>query len=123
MFVARCRAENVNPFTKLLHLIATTDWSLCPPSPLQNHAPSELRLVCGHLQLHLHAHVPVVVHVHGSSKPSVTGGKFSVFSVTTEHHGFTLGTDDLLRWPPYLARSLEWFPDVAQWQLVARLSV
>jgi hypothetical protein len=29
MFAARCRAGNVNPFTKFLHLVTTTDWSLC----------------------------------------------------------------------------------------------
>jgi hypothetical protein len=34
-------------------------------------------------------------------------GKFGVFSATTKHHGFTLGTDDLLRQSPYLATCLE----------------
>jgi hypothetical protein len=27
MFAARCRAEKVHQFTKVLHLVATTDWS------------------------------------------------------------------------------------------------
>jgi hypothetical protein len=34
-------------------------------------------------------------------------GKFGVFSAATKHHRFTLGTDGLLRWPPYLAIRLE----------------
>jgi transposase-like protein len=33
MFVARCRAENVDQFTKFLHLVATTDWDLFPSTP------------------------------------------------------------------------------------------
>jgi len=31
MFAARCRAEGVDQFTKFLHLVATKDWSQCPP--------------------------------------------------------------------------------------------
>jgi hypothetical protein len=27
MFAARCRADNVDQFTKFLHLAATTDWN------------------------------------------------------------------------------------------------
>jgi hypothetical protein len=27
MFAARCKADNVDPFTMLLHIAATTDWS------------------------------------------------------------------------------------------------
>jgi len=30
---------------------------------------------------------------------------------TGKHHGFTSGTDDLLRQPPYLATHLELFPE------------
>ena len=30
MFAARCWAEEVHQFTKFLHLVATTDWSLYP---------------------------------------------------------------------------------------------
>jgi hypothetical protein len=33
MFETKCRAENVDPFTKFLHIVATRDWSQCPPSP------------------------------------------------------------------------------------------
>jgi transposase-like protein len=73
MFVAKCRAEKVHPFTKFLHLVATTDWSLCPPALL--HRPSsDVLLVSGHVQLHL----PPQVHAHGSSKPSVVRGNFRV---------------------------------------------
>jgi transposase-like protein len=36
MFLARCRAEQVSPFTKFLHLVATTDWSECPPTPSES---------------------------------------------------------------------------------------
>jgi len=45
-----------------------------PPTP-RHHAPSDVFLVSGHLQLHLPQQVHA--HAHGSSKPSVTG----VFSV------------------------------------------
>ena len=38
MFAARCRAENVDPFTKFLQLVATTDWSHCPPTPSESCA-------------------------------------------------------------------------------------
>jgi hypothetical protein len=30
MFAAKCKAENVHQFTKFLHIVATTDWSLLP---------------------------------------------------------------------------------------------
>jgi hypothetical protein len=30
MFAVKCNTENVNQFTKFLHLIAMTDWSLLP---------------------------------------------------------------------------------------------
>jgi transposase-like protein len=33
MFEAKSRAENVDPFTKFLHIVATRDRSQCPPSP------------------------------------------------------------------------------------------
>jgi transposase-like protein len=32
MFAARCKAENVDQFTKFLHLVANTDWSTLTPS-------------------------------------------------------------------------------------------
>jgi hypothetical protein len=32
MFAAKCKGENVDRFTKFLHLAATTNWSLPPPS-------------------------------------------------------------------------------------------
>jgi transposase-like protein len=38
MFVAKCRAEKVRPFTKFLHLVATTDWNLRPPAPAESCA-------------------------------------------------------------------------------------
>ena len=37
-------------------------------------------------------------------------GNFRVFSATTKHHGLNLGTDDLLRWPPYLALIYDIWP-------------
>jgi transposase-like protein len=30
MFAARCRSENVDQFTKFLHIVANTDWSVSP---------------------------------------------------------------------------------------------
>jgi transposase-like protein len=33
IFEAKCRDDKVDPFTKFLHLVATKDWSLYPPSP------------------------------------------------------------------------------------------
>jgi hypothetical protein len=74
------------------------------PPPLRHHAPSDVLLVSRHLQLHLPSQVHA--HTHGSSKPSVI---ISVFSATTKNQGFTLGTNDLLRRPPYLATRLEQF--------------
>ena len=101
MFAATCRAEKVHPFTRFLHLVASTDWNLCPP-PLHHLAPSDLFLISGHLQL------------HGSTASLTTGtcacarrqqairdrGNFCVFSATTKNDGFTFGTDDLLRHTP-----------------------
>ena len=50
-----CRAEKLRPFTKFLHLVATTDWSLCPPR--RNRAPNDVLVVSGHLELQLAAAV------------------------------------------------------------------
>ena len=100
-FAAKCRAEKVHPFTRFLHLVASTDWNLCPP-PLHHLAPSDLFFISGHLQL------------HGSTASLTTGtcacarrqqairdrGNFCVFSATTKNDGFTFGTDDLLRHTP-----------------------
>jgi hypothetical protein len=36
MFLARCRAQQVPPFTKFLHLVATTDWNECRPTPSES---------------------------------------------------------------------------------------
>jgi transposase-like protein len=38
MFEAKCRADNVDPFTNFIHIVATTDWSLCTPTPSQTCA-------------------------------------------------------------------------------------
>jgi transposase-like protein len=75
MFATKFRAEKVHPFTKFLHLVATTDWSLWPP-PLCHHAPSDVLLVSGHLQVHIPPQVHV--HAHGSSKPFVIRSNFCV---------------------------------------------
>ena len=45
MFAAKCRAEKVDQFTKFLHLVATINWSECPP--LQNRVSSATGLHCG----------------------------------------------------------------------------
>lgn len=85
-------------FTRFLHLVATMDWSACPPPPLEScatwctagqrpsYSASPTTVKCACLQQQ-------VVHVQGH---------FPVFSATTKHHKFTLGTDNLLRQPPYL---------------------
>jgi len=39
MFAARCKAEKMDQFTRLLHLVATIDWSECPTT-------SESLIVC-----------------------------------------------------------------------------
>jgi hypothetical protein len=33
MFLVRFRSEQVDQFTRFLHLVATMDWSACPPPP------------------------------------------------------------------------------------------
>jgi transposase-like protein len=48
MFAARCRAENMDQFTKFLHIAATTDWSLCPrPFRIIYHIARIVRRVRG----------------------------------------------------------------------------
>jgi transposase-like protein len=37
MFAATCRAQNLDPFSLFLHLVASTDWSTSPPSCSTTH--------------------------------------------------------------------------------------
>ena len=107
MFAAKCRAEKVEPFTKFLHLVATTDWSLCPP-PNPSSSCAEWRIP-GQRTSSTASPTTGTCSCARQQQAIRDRGIFCVFSATTKNHGFTLGTDDLLRRTPYLATRLEQF--------------
>ena len=86
------------PCTKCLHPVATTDWSLFSPAPSASCAD---RCAPGQHTSSAASYTTGTCACARQQQAIREQGSFGVFSATTKHHGFTIGTNDLLRRPPH----------------------
>jgi hypothetical protein len=105
MFAASCNAVKVDQFTNFIQLVATTDWSICPPTP--NYFRHHMRkcwsqaIVCG---ISNNRYMRTAAATHPCPR------SFLCIFHDQKTAGITLGVDDLLSRTAYLSTRLEQFP-------------
>jgi len=102
MFAAKCRVEKLHPFTKIP--APRRHNGLEPMSPTPSVSCAEWHIPG---QRTCSTASPITGTCARQREAIRGGGNSCVFSAKTKNHGFTLGTDDLLRRLPYLATRLE----------------